>query len=447
MNATAKLASFVLLFILITAASGQLLVVHSETSPFQNKALAYIQNVLPLNLTLYTLTFSGEYALPLIPGNPVETEAANYMLSSSAGQLLVHFTFRNGLLHECALTNPSRSLIYARSYANMADVATEILQRYQNHTGIDSTELISLLRQVDETTYSSASSEHVNLTVSHFSIPTHIDLSSGHIQPIGNDTINDTSFNWVFSYNGAGYMCATMRFENGVFSRFTDDRAVYTIGSTEVTVTKEQASNIAKDHIGSHTFILSNGTRLFFNMSAAQVTTHLASSQRNGTVLYPCWSVLLDFDNSPRNDVSINLWADTGEIFWCYLGGTPLKVDDSSPQVTAAPQSELVVTPTATPTTTPTASPSAFQTTSPEPLPASNAKTSAPQLAPTEEPTENKAIYTVNPTPAPSQLNAVMENPAEKIEQSSNSLLIAGIAVFAVALGIIAEVMLMRRRR
>ena len=84
--------------------------------------------------------------------------------------------FRNGLLHECALTVTGVSVLYARQYLTMTAVAVDVLTRYQTFMGIDSAALIDLLGQVDETKYSSASSGNINLTVTKFSIPTQANM-------------------------------------------------------------------------------------------------------------------------------------------------------------------------------------------------------------------------------------------------------------------------------
>ena len=93
-----KIASLILLSALMVSALGQFSAVHSD-SALREKALAYVQNVLPLDMESYAVSYGDDYALPQGPGDEVLTEAASVYLTSSETTLLAHFMFRNGPVH------------------------------------------------------------------------------------------------------------------------------------------------------------------------------------------------------------------------------------------------------------------------------------------------------------------------------------------------------------
>ena len=299
--------------------------VNSETLTVQDKALAYIENVLPLDIKRYNITLENHYMLPPEVAGTSTTEAVNYILTSNESRLRVHFMFENGVLYECTLIVEAGSVISARSYANLTDMAKDILEKYQAHTGADTAKPISMLDMIDETKSRNVTSGNIDLSVSHLVIP---------------DVVNDTSFLWTYVFNGAEYTHVLLSFNKGVFHILRDDRAIYTIGSTDVKVTKEQAIDIAVKYIEKYSY--------WFNETEDRAVAGLASCPRNGAVLYPFWSVVLDFNQAYGGDISVRVWADSGEVFECYQGGSPLRIDDSNPQPTPTPQPENSASSTAT---------------------------------------------------------------------------------------------------
>jgi hypothetical protein len=215
----------------------------------------------------------------------------------------------------------------------LADFACEILENYQAYTGFDSTELIQLLDMVDETQSMSVFSGNFSLSVSHFAVP--------------NSAINDTSFHWRYVVNGVAYTNVLLSFNNGVFRTFRDDRVIYSIESTEVNVTKEQAIDIAVKRIENYSYTYGGAQVSGFNVAMDRVEANLCSSIRGNYVLFPCWSIILPLNQTYPGQVSeiyVSVWADTGEVFGCssFTNPDPSTTNTASSEPSAQTQPENV---------------------------------------------------------------------------------------------------------
>jgi hypothetical protein len=236
---------------------------------------------------------------------------------------------------------------------------------------------------------------------------------------VGTDRVNVTSFHWTYTFNGVQYLNVILDFENGVFHKLSDDRAIFTIGGTDVSITKEQAIETAKNYVSSHSFTLSNGTEIGgFDVAEAQAEANLVSGLKKDAVMYPMWNVVLSFHQEHvGDDLWVSVWADTGEVSECMFGGSMLKADASYAE--------------STPTAQPTFS------TQPETSSATEAST---QLQPSDAP-QPASTSTPETNASP---NA--DNPALSAGNQPQNLLLIGIGV-AVALAAVAAAILLVKKR
>lgn len=229
---TAFVAAFVFLFVLLMF--GQL-TVNAESPSIQGKAieekaLAYIKNVLPLDMRSYTITQRSYHELPEPANTPYRTEAVTYTLNSSGSLLTVHCMFRNGVQYTCDLRVQSGSVISDRPYANLTDIARNILEKHQAHIGIDSTEYIRMLDMGDSTkNQMKVTSGNITLTVSHIRMPTGLKMVNVSLHINSTKTIDVTSFYWRHIVNGSDDPFVLIDFQNGVFHSLHDERSIYKI--------------------------------------------------------------------------------------------------------------------------------------------------------------------------------------------------------------------------
>lgn len=150
-----KISIIVILGLLMV--SGQIGVVHSASSSVQDRAIAFIENVLPID--------SSKFGIELkIDGNatdiPKEIDLNNisfsnedkvliYFLGSRVGtmdSLNVVLAVRNNTIYQGAIDLHTGPRV---GQSSLNEAATIFLTRYQEYSGLDSTEMISMFTNVD----------------------------------------------------------------------------------------------------------------------------------------------------------------------------------------------------------------------------------------------------------------------------------------------------------
>lgn len=337
MKAAIKVVSiFFFLFMLISFE--QCSEVHSETVTLQDKALAYVKNVLPFDMNHYTPAVSNAYSLPSGPNDPTKWEAVDVNLKSSDSTIHVACLFVNGVLLQCGVSITSGAPISDKPYANLKETVVRILQKHQEQIGVDSTDLINAISLVDETKTINITLGNVTLSVSHLIMPTSFLTVNGLPVPIFTNSTSSTLFKWTYVLNGVLYNYVTLTFDNKTLHDLQDDRAAHPIGGIEVDITKEQAISKADQYLSNYT----NKFNLIISNASAKLIGYL----RNYTALYPAWWVLVDFNQTNVQEVDVKVWADSGEVFDCYQEGSPLNISQLATITTPVP------TPMPQPTTT-----------------------------------------------------------------------------------------------
>jgi len=155
-----------------------------------------------------------------------------------------------------------------------------------------------------------------------------------------------TDFRWKYTFNGveATSKCVVLNFRQGFLKYFIDSWSFWTIGSTDLNVSEEEAIEIAMNAAENYSWNLSMGgdnppvTVTEFNVVGVSETTldignyPTKNESRDGDplTLYPGWHVKLYFDKLYPGQVyglNIGIWADTGEVndirTLMYLGDIP----------------------------------------------------------------------------------------------------------------------------
>lgn len=265
----------------------------------QKKGLVFIENVLPLDISKYNVTFKPPFAPP--PLNATEL-IETYSLESDESTLDVICTFENNVLRICMIDVKKGSVIGDRPYASKIDEATSFLMKYENYTHIYSTEMINILSNLDLTKNTTVTSGNFKLTVSNGEFPK------------GTKT---TSFNWKYVFNNCEYTGLNINFDNGTFAGLSDTRGLYTIGNTTVNVSMRQAINAAMKYIKTYSYKIAEDVWISdFNVTGT--SAGLFSTVREPYVLYPYWQVKLFLDKTYPGSVDgllVFIWADSGEAF------------------------------------------------------------------------------------------------------------------------------------
>ena len=311
------------------------------TPTAQEQALAFIENVLPVDLSKYNLTFNKYSTLDGVVGD------LRYSLDSEDNTIDVICKVEKNVLTYCHIYPMNGPVISDRQYANLLDAVKSFLEKYQNYSKIDSTNLTSMLDNVDLT-------KNVTSIVGDTKL-----IITNNI--FGGEEI--TYLKWANTVNGADYTLLQLGFlKNESFEVFMDERAVYTIVDTSVNVSREQAIEIALKNLSSYSYEMPDHSFVSdFNVTKDKITAELAISRANYE-LRPYWDIRMPLNQTYPGSVqgiTVFIWANTEEIIsYGNIAFGGIDYNDSSD-----PTSTITPTPTLSPSNSPTQTP-AFSTSS-----------------------------------------------------------------------------------
>jgi hypothetical protein len=276
---------------------------HYAAPPAQGKALAFITDVLRLDMTRYkaSLTLYDN-------GLSNNQEFVSYGLEDNGKIATVNCRFEENLLMWCMVTAPwNDSLVYAQQPSNTLDAAKGIIERYQTFIGDSGAkEMLDLLNTVDASENNTAKAGALRLDIT---------VAAPY-----------TIFRWKHSFNGCDYNEVELAFEQGgrCFT-FSGSHSRDKMGSTDVNVSEEQVIELAIEYVKNYSYTVKRrgpeGNEIYveigdFNISRERTFAQLSPSERN-SLLYPVWKVDVALETVyPGNvyAIGVDIWADTAEI-------------------------------------------------------------------------------------------------------------------------------------
>lgn len=282
----------------------------AEENKAQDQALTFIKNALPFDLSKYNITLTShstldETALAEFAGfsNSRVIDTVKYTLSSKDGTFDVGLNIENNVVRYCKVSEKTGSIITDKQYTNLGDAVTSFLEKYQSYTKIDSTNLVSMLNNVDASKDSTRTVDNTKFTISNT-------IWAGK---------ELTSFEWTHTENGADYTKLQVRFQkNGVLYSLRDTRAVYTIGDTSINITKEKAIDIAMKNLPSYSYEMPDNTMVSnFNVTEDYITTKIITAPVKNSEMRPYWEVNLPLNQTYPGSVQgikVFIWANSGEV-------------------------------------------------------------------------------------------------------------------------------------
>jgi hypothetical protein len=326
--------SIPLVVLLLVFSSAATFVTAKTDFEASEKALTFIKNVLPIDTSKYNITLTSYFTDDGSPITGVTGEQINrlrynvrYTLESKESTFDIICAIENNTVTYCQLTARDGQIIYDRQYANALDAAKSFLEKYQSYSTIDSTAFKSLLTNIDSTKDTTITYGDILFKVS-------------NIDKYG---VQQTSFKWANTINGAEYTYLQITFQNGGIVTFHDDRSIYTIGDTTVNISSEQANNIAMTYLKTYSYDMTDGSKVSnFNLTKERTTIELASLSTNSSVLRPYWNVKLYLNQTYPGSVqgfSVYIWANSGDVFSCtniayggvdYPDGSDMSTSSSS---------------------------------------------------------------------------------------------------------------------
>ena len=268
-------------------------------------AIRFLQDVLQLNVTAYQATLISNDVVPRPDLGGITEERPTYQLVSSESQITVDFRFRRDKLSRCLLSFIEGAAIYSQPPpSTVVEAAENLLQR---------------LRTYDNAPYMEEMSNMLDLVTDGTE---NTEIISGNmklkIAVIG----TKSEVRWSYTENDIDFQSKSLSFifENRVLTELTDGWFLFTIGSTTVDTSCEEAIEIAKNYVKTYSWTTADGAVVNdFIVQDEPVSCALLPHVRgeNTLELIPYWYVTLYLDKEYPDKVdaiAVGLWADTGKV-------------------------------------------------------------------------------------------------------------------------------------
>src|SRR4030042_6132864 len=200
------------------------------------------------------------------------------------------------------------------------------------------------------------------------------------------ESTNHTRFEWMDSPNSIenAWKGVSFSFDNEIFRAFGDMWDLYTIGSSSLNVSREEAVSMAMELAKNYTLrMYVNGSLVDvpFKIQEDPLETHLTMQSREPLTLYPFWHIQLSFDKMyyTANGIEVGIWADTGKVVYCQATGIAGDFGGSSTVPSESSTSSSSTQPNASPSESSSKPSSTPPETTPTPPPPEN--NSAPPTA------------------------------------------------------------------
>jgi hypothetical protein len=269
----------------------------------QEKALNAMSDILGLNMTRYTAKLYNNFSYSSVNYGGLPEDDIAYTLAANDSELSVVVRFVNNSLMYLDFygLNNSAPIYYTQQLSDDPIVATKtILSRL--HTLTNSPIIGEMQGIIEKTTDVITANKTVG------NLKCQVLVNTMRIDE--NLTSTSTSIYFMYTLNGAGSpKSISVHFQNGVLKTIVNTWDIFSIGNENITVTREQAIEIARAHASNSTSNLLNFT------SARPVTAELRMVAREKLTLYPSWyvEIPLDYPGSSVNGWQEGIWADTGE--------------------------------------------------------------------------------------------------------------------------------------
>lgn len=278
-----------------------------QLTGLEEKGLQFIKDVLAIDTAKYNITVRSMNN-PTMSTAPLEQIAqassdTQYSLNSSTSTLQIIVTFKKGYITWANLYPYTGGILYTRPpSSNLVEAAQSFLIAYQGFSGRNVTDMLQTLDGLNPQNGTTVNSGSLELTV------THQDLTGTYFG-------DNYHFSWVNIYSGCDYRHLSMAFQAGRFSGFIDNYLVYPIGDTTINISRQEALAIGFEAAGTYSYEMAGGVWISdFNITGTEV---ILNPQTKNDVLYPCYTVYLNFDRTYPGSVHglmVFVWAGTGDI-------------------------------------------------------------------------------------------------------------------------------------
>jgi DNA-binding transcriptional ArsR family regulator len=269
-----------------------------------NTFVSFLQDVIQLNVSRYAARLEGHSIEHRLTLGGITEEESKYTLTSDESELSISLVFRNQTLSRYRLDVVEFAPLYSIPQpSNILDMAAGLLQRYQHYTEAPYlTQMRALLETVTKV-------EDMQITQGNMKLA---------ISTEGNDV---KQIQWIYTTSGIDYQtkALTLSFDGGVLTEILDGWFLFSVGSTEINISMDEAVEIAENHAEDFSWAVEGIKVTDFIILEDPVSVNLLPHGREDEplALVPYWYVILQLDKvylGGFNCIGVGLWADTGEV-------------------------------------------------------------------------------------------------------------------------------------
>ena len=267
-------------------------------------SIRFLRDIIQINVTAYEATLIENAVVTRSDLGGTVEELPTYSLVSSESQMKAVFRFRNSKLSKFQLVPIDGAPIYSQPPpSTVLESARNLLQRLRSYEDAPyMEEMINMLNLVNDTENTEITSGNMKLKIAYIG-------TTAEIQ-------------WLYTENGIDFHSKGLRlnFENRLLTLLEDGWFLFTIGSTTINTSREEAIEIARNYLKTYSWTATDGTVVNnFIVQDEPVSCALLPHVRgeNSLALIPYWYVTLDLDREYPDKVvriAAGLWADTGKV-------------------------------------------------------------------------------------------------------------------------------------
>jgi len=267
-----------------------------------DKAIIFLRDVIQIDITEYQATLLSNTVESRSDLGGVVEQILRYSLTNSESKIDVVLRFRNNKLSRYQISLLEGSPLYAQAQPySILDAAKNLLQRFRLYEDASYLEEMSkILASVNET-------ENIEITEGNTKL--NVSISGDNAEVL-----------WLYTENGVDFSPKSLSlvFENHILKELTDGWFLFTIGSTEVNISNEEAIQIARNAVQGFTWEADGVVVSGFSVLEEPVSAVFHPTLREeGLALVPYWEVTLYLDKAYPggiNRIVVGVWADTGEV-------------------------------------------------------------------------------------------------------------------------------------
>ena len=271
--------------------------------------VSFLQDVVQLDTSMYYAKLernSIEYREVL---GGISEWIMTYRLTSDESELVLDFRFRNNTLSRYRLDVIEGTPIYSQPQpTDVIDMAENILLRYQNYAKF------TYLNQMRDILQSFKESKNTEKVV-------------GDIKFLLTTEGNDAEIQWIYTASGIDFQSksVSISIDNEVLETLADGWYLFKVGSTEVNISEEEATNIALNYLKSYSWTATIDDQQvkvtdYIVLQEPRVVQLLPQGREESLDLIPYWYITFYLNKvypENINGIGIGIWADTGEVRDC----------------------------------------------------------------------------------------------------------------------------------